>query len=77
MILGRSCGEAASFNGKPKASAFRCTLRGEGQPIDARSECLAPLAPVLRGEGLGVRGDPRLTFYAHTHATAQPRHSPA
>ena len=30
--------------------------------MDSRSECPAPLAPVLRGEGLGVRGDSLSAF---------------
>ncbi len=28
-----------------------------GHQIDSRSECPAPLAPFLGGEGLGVRGE--------------------
>ena len=34
---------------------------GSGQ-WDSRSECLAPLAPFLGGEGLGVRGDSTSTL---------------
>ncbi len=33
--------------------------------MDSRSECPAPLAPFLGGEGLGVRGNPQRAFFCN------------